>query len=119
MSVNGCLRDAADRLDTKGWNQGAYGISSKGSGHLVRVGRGGQMLVWKPTPKYPKNIEEETPVTTDVIGAIRCTAGDDDEGDKAKAKLAKHLKVDNLADWNDEPGRTREQVVAALRACAG
>lgn len=118
MSVNGCLRAAADRLDTKGWNQGAYGISSKGTGHLVRTGGGGRILVHKPSPKFPRNIEEETPVTTCVVGAIRCCAADDEEGDKAKAKLAAHLGVDNLSTWNDEPGRTREEVSAALRAVA-
>jgi hypothetical protein len=55
-----------------------------------------------------------------VIGAIRCVAGlfDFGLGDRAKQTLASHLGVTNLADWNDAPERTKEQVIAALSAAA-
>jgi hypothetical protein len=29
--------------------------------------------------------------------------------------LKKELKVDSLIGWNDTPGRTKEEVIAALR----
>ena len=33
-------------------------------------------------------------------------------------RLKKYLGVTRVDDWNDEPGRTKEQVVSALRGAA-
>lgn len=39
---------------------------------------------------------------------------------EAEAALARHLGIprDGVANWNDQPGRTKAEVVAALRAAA-
>ena len=38
---------------------------------------------------------------------------------KAERALQEHLGVEDVVDWNDVPGRTAAEVVAALRAAAG
>jgi len=114
MTAKQVLVGAAKRIETKGWIQGGYArtaaaIPGEQGGRAVPAGSpcgaGGNLL--------------GTPVAeTDVIGAMRQVGGRIDEVDAAKAALRKHLRVDNLADWNDAEGRTKEQVIAALNAAA-
>ncbi len=37
---------------------------------------------------------------------------------QAAARLRGHLNISDIATWNDRPGRTRDEVTAALRAAA-
>jgi hypothetical protein len=120
MTVKQVLTGAAKRLQEKGWTQGCYGkmaeefASTDGFAAVPAgspCGAGGN-LVGIPVAE------------TDVIGALRQQAGwraSDAANaivDEAKALLRRHLAVDNLATWNDEEGRTKEQVIAALKAAA-
>ena len=36
----------------------------------------------------------------------------------ARAKFTKFLGIEDCHDWNDAPGRTKEEVITALRAAA-
>jgi hypothetical protein len=50
------------------------------------------------------------------LGAIAKVQGlDSTEYSTAASLLAIHLKCGSVANWNDSPFRTREQVIAALR----
>jgi hypothetical protein len=53
-------------------------------------------------------------------GAILCAAGET-HGYKPAARLGAYLdlmEVNEIADWNDAPSRTKSEVVAALREAA-
>jgi hypothetical protein len=115
MTTNQILKGAADRLRAKGWCQGHYAeLAETFDGAAV-----GMQMVPAGSPCGAAGNLAHTPVAaTDVIGALRQVGGNDPNVDVAKAKLRKRLKVDNLADWNDEEGRTVEQVIAALERAA-
>jgi hypothetical protein len=88
------LRDVADLLEAKGWTQGHYARDTKG-----RV-----CAPWEPEV-----------ASFCVEGAIlRC--GDVLQLNAWRA-LYDWLK-EEPADWNDSTFRTKEQVIAELRACA-
>ncbi|MGI5162777.1 DUF6197 family protein [Spirillospora sp. CA-253888] len=48
--------------------------------------------------------------------ALRVDAGVREADDRGWAGFTAYVNA--VAEWNDEPGRTAEQVVAALRSCA-
>lgn len=59
-----------------------------------------------------------------VIGLVRKVVGTFDGSTKEDPLavplrlLARRLHVVSLTEWNDEPGRTKEEVIAGLRAAA-
>lgn len=118
MTAKQVLTGAAKRLQEKGWTQGCYALTAE-----TRDFEGKKLPAGMPCGAGGDLID--TPVAeTDVIGAMRQMAGrfgvraDHDVVDMAKALLRNHLGVENLATWNDEDGRTKEQVIAALKAAA-
>lgn len=97
MTVAGVLEAAARRLEAGGWGQGF-------------------------------DSERAFPCVGDAI--IMETGGRSWSGRSAFRALALHIRPDTVADsagfnycavvwrWNDHTGRTKEEVLAALRACA-
>lgn len=123
MTAKQVLNGAAVRLARKGWLQGCYAVTAEdvqasSAGRKVRAG--------SPCGARGNLLGTEVGAT-DVIGALRqmsrwspgnSEAATDDAVDEAKAILRRFLGVENLADWNDEEGRTKEQVIAALKGAA-
>lgn len=115
MSPNEILLAAAKRIETKGWLQGCYAVTAEG---VDGTSKGRPIPAGSPCGAAGNLLG--TPVAeTDVIGAIRQVGIHHDVAVlDAKAKLLDFLHVDNLADWNDEPRRTKKQVIAALNGAA-
>ena len=53
-----------------------------------------------------------------MLGAIRVAEGSDDDASGAVARLRASMNVKFPHEWNDDPKRTKEEVVAKLRAVA-
>ena len=83
------LLDAADHIERHGWCQNVY---TNGLGDVCIMGTLLQVVQW---PDYLEGRAKEV-----------------------FPRLKKYLGVTRVDDWNDEPGRTKEQVVAALRGGA-
>jgi hypothetical protein len=86
--VAAVLRAAATRLETKGWCQGDSG-------------------------------EEEGPNC--LAGALNLVAGRADRQQSARRAFNAFVRsgdVHVVWPWNDAPGRTADEVIATLRACA-
>lgn len=93
------LRAAADVLERDGWIRGSlHKLASCGGGHCA-------------------------------LGAIHVATGVvDDWGEEAQTAyqraadaerlLTRHLNIGPLPAWNDRPGRTADEVIAALRDAA-
>lgn len=116
MNAKQVLAAAAKRLETKGWIQGNYALMAE----AVEATADGKRRVPAGSACGAGGNLVGTPVgETDVIGALRqCGLRYPDVVDEAKEILRRSLGVDNLADWNDEDGRTKEQVIAALQKAA-
>ena len=103
------LDAAADRIERDGWHQGDFfadqpSLPSFDESDIARV------LKAKPQPCC-------------VMGALIAEADGDMElaEDRAGRLLELHLGlsyISQVPQWNDEAGRTKEEVVAALRAAA-
>lgn len=114
MTVKEICNGAAERLLTKGWCQGQYGRLAEGVAAFKD-----QRAVPAGSPCGAGGNLIGTPVAeTDIIGALRQVGGGDPNVDRAKEKLRKILGCANLADWNDDDGRTVDEVIAALRKAA-
>jgi hypothetical protein len=100
MTAKEVLNAAANRIEKLGWCQGSYGVSSEG----------------KPCRTRRMGFETDV-VQTDLLGAIRFI-DNREPGDEAKSLVQTLLSKENLADWNDDPKRTKEQVIALLRKAA-
>ena len=98
------LDAAADRIERDGWHQGDF---------------------FPDTPSYfgiddIARILNATPKPCCVSGALIAEAGGSDLS-TAETLLMQYLGlrwVGELPDWNDNPSRTKEEVVGALRAAA-
>jgi hypothetical protein len=92
------IREAAARLLETGWTQGDYAADARGLG-----------------------VDDHDPraVRWCLVGALNvaCPKGRDYANLRggAYAELQRELGVGLLSDWNDEPGRTQSEVVAAMR----
>jgi hypothetical protein len=96
--MNLTLNRAADIIEQTGWTQGAFAIDAAGN---------------------PVTALSPTATCYCTIGAIRKAAGGHTRViARANAALCEHLGIRDTADWNDTAGRTREEVVAALRGAA-
>lgn len=119
MTTKQIFKGAAERLRTKGWCQGSYGRMAEGVMAMKQDGGKTCRAVPAGSPCGAAGNLLGTPVAeTDVIGALRQVGKSDPNVDKAKAQLADMLGVNNLADWNDEDGRTADEVIAALELAA-
>ena len=104
MGVADVLNKAADLLEPEGaWTQGVYGRSSSGA---VTTQAGVKKAACRC-----------------MIGALFAASDErsiyDLEHSAAYQVLVSHLSVeDEPTDWNDAPGRTQAEVVAALRQAA-
>ena len=89
------LNLAADLIEQKGWTQGAMALDAAGT---------------------PTKALSPDAVCYCTLGALAKAAGGHErvEG-RLVSTLAKQLKVYSIVDWNDTPGRTKEEVIAALR----
>lgn len=123
MSVSGnitaaqVLSGAVERIQKYGWLQGCYAVTAE----AVTASPVGRAIPAGTPCGAAGNLIGTEVGATDVIGALRQSKYgrlDHVAVDEAKAVLRRDLGVDNLADWNDEPGRTKEQVIAALKAAA-
>lgn len=100
MEIKKTLLCAVDLLEQKGWTQGAFAQDVEGC--IV-------------SPMDPRAVCFCT------LGAIsKCG---DDNYRAAAVTVSKWLRqnyagVNGIVDWNDARGRTKEEVVAALRAAA-
>jgi hypothetical protein len=102
MNASDILFAAANRLELKGWNQGAYlpNVGSLFHTHIDDVG------------------------ATDLTGAIRLVDGGysnhDSDDAKAEAKEAVRDAIGggSLGLWNDADDRTKEEVIGILRLAA-
>ncbi len=90
------LNDAAD-LVAKGWTQGNYAID-----------------------KNERNVAINDPPAASfcIHGALMRTTAEYEALNDAKMALRNHLGTDWLIAWNDDPSRTQQQVVDALRGAA-
>lgn len=52
------------------------------------------------------------------LGAIRRFTGSENDFSAPGQALRRVIKFDSIADWNDEPGRSQFEVVAAFREAA-
>lgn len=114
------LNGAAKRIEEKGWTQHCYARMAE-----EFPASAGWPAIPVGSPCGAEGNLAFTPIAeTDVIGALRQQVArfglkaDHDVVDMAKEILRRDLGVENLAEWNDEPGRTKEQVIAALKAAA-
>jgi hypothetical protein len=88
--VGKILLDAADYIELYGWCQKAY---QNGLGNVCIMGALLHVVQW---PDHLQGWE--------ITGIL--------------PRLTKYLGVTRVDNWNDAPGRTNEQVVAALRGAA-
>lgn len=92
---NQILLDAATRLETHGWIQGAYAKDSFG-----KIGRVQSI----PAPQLRETCVIGALIAVDAYGELEV--------------LRESLGVIAVADWNDDPKRTKSEVIAALRKAA-
>jgi hypothetical protein len=89
-NIGKVLLDAADYIERHGWIQRTYKTNAG------KVCATGAIVLSSPRgPDFP------VPV---IINAT--------------ARLKKYLGVDHIPVWNDTPGRTKDEIVAALRGAA-
>ena len=91
------LRKAADLLESKGWTQGAFA-------------RNGHEEVSINDPQANCFCVLGAIIFSNCIGDLR-----------TRAALARYLNLDRdewVLDWNDDPTRTKEEVIKTLRDCA-
>lgn len=79
----------------RGWTQGAF----------ARRKNGDKVLYNSPEA-----------VRWCVRGAINAACPDRNRRIKVRELLEKHIGTENILDWNDEPGRKKSEVIAALEA---
>ena len=97
MTVGWVLLGAAARLRHCGWTQGAYARDAAGT---------------------PTGSRMPDAVCWCLDGALRATADFDvDAADIARDALASALGM-SVTAWNDSPGRTKDEVIAALETVA-
>jgi len=102
MNPSDILTAAAERLAKEGWMQGAYCAIDRSLCHTT-----------------PDSIGP-----TDLTGAIRAVNGGwwNHESDDAKAEAKEAVRDaiggGYLGDWNDEDGRTVEEVIGILKLAA-
>lgn len=93
MTTAEVLRAARAKIE-RGWCQGA----------IARTSRGDAVFHDSPTAR-----------SWCVAGAIRCiTINDPAARAAADAEVARAVGSSYIGDWNDERGRTKEQVLAAF-----
>lgn len=100
MTPSEILLKAADLIEQKGWTR--YGYARDEDGNDVN-----------PTSRHA--------VCFCAIGAIRASANDRGLGSLSRTAVRfaeDALDCNSLDDWNDEFGRTKEEVVEALRRAA-
>jgi hypothetical protein len=93
--VGKVLLDAADYIERHGWCQHIY------QDHAGKVCAAGALLHVAIPDTYHPTVREKASLAL-----------------LALAKLKKYLGTDWIGSWNDMRGRTKEQVVAALRGAA-
>lgn len=106
--ISADCRAVADVIERNGWHQGGYYFAESGKlagdsrvcalGAINVVVHG---LPWAPM-WHTAARERCGALVMAITGHIRATG----------------QAGDTLVDWNDEPGRTAEEVIAAFRACA-
>lgn len=92
MKISEMFDKAADLLETRGWNQGAY-YATDGSHCLVGA------------------LQESS-------GAYRYRREQMLNFNKAHDLLLIYLNQNSVENWNDTHGRTQEEVIGALRGVA-
>lgn len=92
---------AYEFLEGLGWNQGCYGYKKNGS-----------QIYTQEELKDHDSIQSVC-----LLGAVKAVYDSDFEQQEATAKVSKAIGdyVGFIFDWNDEPGRTKEEVVDILR----
>ena len=85
----------SELLKQKGWCQGFYATDKHG--HRVSWANGDAYAFC-------------------TIGAVFKCYGDDEDGYDILETLKNYLDVFYISVWNDTPGRTKEEVIAALEA---
>lgn len=105
LSAGKVLADAAYLLETRGWTQHVFGRDKAGY----------------EVAEYA--LSEAACLCA--IGAIAVAVGrmpdvtwDGTVAEEATDLLAKHIGTRWIPGWNDEPGRTREEVIGAFRGAA-
>lgn len=108
-SVKEILNAAADLLERPGaWTQGDYARDDVGLG----IGEFSEIEIEKGGFE---------PACFCMIGAVNRARGSDLDASlwgALRRPIWDVLGEQNIADWNDAPGRTQAEVVAALRAAA-
>jgi len=84
------LMAAADIIESFGWCQGGFGDLERGPVCTL----GALLIAANVNPLNYKNHPSA----------------------KSMERLRKHLKVKNIAEWNDAVGRTKAEVLTALRS---
>jgi hypothetical protein len=98
LSIAEVLTRAADLLEKPGaWTQGAFARDIHG---------------------HPIRCESEDAASFCAIGALYSLRVGSWMADSCERRLSKFKRVEMFAEWNDAPGRTQAEVVAALRAAA-
>lgn len=93
--MNEALRKAADLIEANGWWQ-SKSDSDCGNNQHICVAMAIDMAI-----------------TADRASGKKTVPFND-----AKEQLERHLGVTDVIAWNDTPGRTKDEVIAALRAAA-
>lgn len=87
------LRKAAALIDKVGWHQGSY--ENYGTGQLCALGAINTTAAGRPSKDYSVELNHELAM-----------------------KAMKRVIGRRIPDWNDEVGRSREEVTAAMRRTA-
>ena len=88
------LRAAAEVLRRDGWTQGVFHDTTTG----CRCLQGALDAVYAPRERMGAYVESDE--------------------DATYVQLAKIIGTNRVIDWNDKPGRTADEVIAALEAAA-
>jgi hypothetical protein len=98
MTPEQALSAAADLIESRGWTTRYYARNESGQSVCYRDDRAACYCA---------------------MGAIGAVANRDYDLDEAACnRLRRSLGIDSIAEWNDAPGRTAEEVVTALRKAA-
>jgi len=109
------LKRAADVIDKRGWHQGGY---TNDTGCVCTLGALRVAAAGVPDDAPYWDVQS---AALDLPG--RFDDPDHDEVDRAAVALEDYFGRHNIlgwdvADWNDNPERTKDEVTAALRAAA-
>lgn len=103
-TIKDTLLEAADILETMGWTQGSYARDVWGN---------------------PRQVFDDTAVQFCALGALSCATrfmNVDESIDVLTKYLYKKLSWNDseisISKWNDQLGRTREDVISTMRDCA-